>query len=561
MKKTCLSMVFIFAAMLAAMQSLSLSGCATTKDGPPAPPAKAVAGQSGLQITSKSPAAQAAFDEALTFTYAFNHGAAERAYRKAAELDPNCAMAWWGVALVNGPHINFPMVPPGKAATAWEALQKAQALAPGADAREQALIGALATRYANPQPEDRKALDEAYAAAMRGVYEAYPNDADIATLYAESMMDLRPWDLWTAEGQPQPGTELIAATLEHAMDLDPAHPGANHYYIHTVEASREPGRAEAAADRLRDAAKTMPPGSTHLVHMPSHIYARVGRWQDAADANAAAMVANKAYRAANPRPGFFALYMTHNEHFFAYSAMMQGRSEEALEAARAMVAAMPPEFVADFAAVADGFMIFPSEVLMRFGKWEAILEEPQPAEGLPLSRALWRFTRAVALTALNRMDDAEKERQAFQEAVGKVPADWTFGNNAASGILTVASGVLDGEMAAQRGDYAQSVKRLEEAIAVEGKMRYDEPPDWIQPVRHTLGAVLLRAGQYADAERVYREELAINPENGWSLFGLYRALHLQEKTDEAARMKARFEKAWSQSDIPMVSSCLCQPGV
>ncbi len=513
-----------------------------------------------FQISTASSAAQQAFDEGLLLTYAFNHGAAERAYRRAAALDPDCAMAWWGVALVNGPHINYPMVPPEKAAIAWEALGKARDLAANAGARDRALIDALSTRYAEQEPEDRRPLDEAYAGAMRAVFDAYPNDVDVATLFAEALMDLRPWDLWTLDGQPQPGTEEIVAILEHAMALNPAHPGATHYYIHAVEASPTPERAVPAADSLRDVARRLGPAATHLVHMPSHIYARVGRWRDAADANFAAMQSNIAFRAANPRPGFFALYMIHNEHFFAYTAMMRGRRAEALEAARNMVAAVPDDFLEDFAPFADGFMIFPSEVLMRFGQWDEILEEPEPPEGLPLSRALWRFTRAIALSALGRLDEADRERKAFHEAAALVPSEWAFGNNAASDILAVASATLDGEIAAQRNEFDTAVTHLREAVRLQDSLRYDEPPDWIQPVRHTLGAVLLKASRHAEAEAVYREDLAQYPENGWSLYGLSRALRLQHKDAEAAVAHQRFEKAWADADTPMLSSCLCLPG-
>jgi tetratricopeptide (TPR) repeat protein len=302
-------------------------------------------------------------------------------------------------------------------------------------------------------------------------------------------------------------------------------------------------------------------GANHLRHMPSHIYARVGRWDDVTASNADAMVADAAYRKDNPRPGFFALYMMHNTHFYAYSSMMQGRKEDALRAAREMVASVPEDFLRDFAPVADGFMIFVPEVMMRFGMWEEMLQTPEPAENLPYSRAMWRFTRAVALTALNRMDEAEKEREAFRTAAANVPEGWTFGNNKAKDLLAVASPMLDGEMAAQRGDFDSAVASLTSAIAVEDTLRYDEPPDWIQPVRHTLGAVLLRAGRYADAEAVYRDDLKRYPENGWSLFGLSRALHLQKKVEAAAEADARFADAWSGADIKMTASCLCQPGV
>lgn len=514
-----------------------------------------------VPVSTSSADAQAAFDRGISLAYAFNYGGAERAFREAAELDPACAMAWWGVALVNGPHINFPAVPPDRAAKAWEAITRATALAGNATPFERALIDAQFTRYVENQPEDRRPLDEAYAAAMREVARAYPDSADVNTLFAEAVMDLRPWDLWQDDGSPQPETPEILAALERAMELNPWHPGANHLYIHAIEASYEPEKAEAAADRLRDTAPVLVYGSSHLLHMPSHIYARVGRWDDVASSNANAMTADVTYRKDNPRPGFFALYMMHNTHFYAYAAMMQGRREDALRAAEAMVASVPEDFLEDFAPVADGFMIFVPEVMMRFGMWEEILQQPAPAENLPYSRAMWRFTRAVALTALNRMDEAEAERAAFREAAAAVPDDWAFGNNACSDLLTVATNMLDGEMAAQYGDFDASETSLRAAIAVEDTLRYDEPPDWIQPVRHTLGAVLLRAGRYADAEKVYVEDLARYPENGWSLYGLSRALRLQQKNAEAGLVEAQFASAWSGADTTMTASCLCQPGV
>jgi tetratricopeptide (TPR) repeat protein len=553
----------LFALALLAAAAASCGRPATGESGATAGPDVArTAGRFNLgthtyRVTTASPDAQRAFDHGLTLAYGFSHGAAEREFRRAAELDPSCAMAYWGIALVNGPHINFPLVPADKARAAWEALAKARALAARASATERALIDALGRRYANPQPGDRRPLDEAYAAAMRDVWRAHPHDADIATLFAESMMDLRPWDLWTAEGTPQPGTDEILEALRRAMDIAPAHPGANHLYIHAIEASPDPSLAVAAADRLRD----LVPGASHLVHMPSHIYARVGRWEDAASANARAMAADAAFREANPRPGFYAMYMAHNDHFYAYAEIMRGRSAEALKAARAMVAAVPQEFIRDYAGVVDGFMVFVPEVLMRFGRWEEVLAEPAPPPQLPLSQALWRFTRAVSLTALGRPQDAARERDAFQAAARAVPADSTFGNNRASSILSIASKMLDGEIAAKRSRFAESERLLREAVRIEDRMRYDEPPDWMQPVRHTLGAVLLRAGKHGQAEAVYREDLARYPENGWSLFGLGRALRLQGRNDEAAAVEDRFRRAWAGADVTLGSTCYCQPGV
>jgi len=535
--------------------SLSAAGCSNTRGS--ASHDSFDLGTHHFAVTTSSPAAQEAFDHGLTLAYGFSHRAAEQEFRKAIAADSTCAMAWWGVALVNGPHINFPIVTPDKAATAWEALTRALALESSASPKERALIDALAARYADPQPEDRRPLDEAYAAAMRGAARAFADDADILTLYAESMMDLRPWDLWAEDGTPQPGTEEIQATLEKAIEIDPMHPGANHYYIHVMEASLHPEMALASADRLRD----LVPGASHLVHMPAHIYARVGRWSDAATANERAIRADSVFRLTHPRPGLYALYMAHNDHFLAYADITLGRSASAIEHARKMVQGVPDDFLTEYTALADGYMIFVSEVLMRFGRWDEILAEPAPAENLPLSKALWHCTRAVALTALDRPVDARKERELFQTAALAVPEDYTFGNSSAADILSIASHLLDGEMAAKEDRFDESIALLEAAVKVEDGLRYDEPPDWMQPVRHTLGAVLLRAGRYADAEAVYREDLRRYPENGWSLYGLARAMRLQDRNEEAEEVEARFDKAWSQADTQLGSTCFCQPHV
>jgi tetratricopeptide (TPR) repeat protein len=507
-------------------------------------------------VTTASRQAQGAFNRGLTLAYAFSYKAAEDEFREAA-ADPGCAMAWWGVALVNGPHINFPLVPEDKAKTAWEALTKAKALAGRTTARERALIEALSTRYAWPQPANRRPLDEAYAAAMGRLAQRYPNDADILTLHAEAMMDLRPWDLWTLEGEAQPGTRQIVATLERALALNPRHPGANHLYIHAVEASPEPGRAMAAADRLRK----LVPGAGHLVHMPAHIDARMGQWEAAATANVRAMKADAAYRAKHPRPGFYAIYMAHNTHFFAFAAMMQGRGDEALRYARKVVADMPPDFLEDFAGVADGFMVFPSEVLMRFGRWEEVLAEPKPSARHPLATALWHYTRTAAFNALGRDQEALREKAAFHAAAVRVPKDATFGNNSSHDLLAIARHMLDGEIAARQQRYGAAIASLERAVVLEDRIRYDEPPDWIQPSRHSLGAVLLKAGRPAEAERVYRADLVRYPHNGWSLYGLGRALRAQGKDAEAAEAEAQFKRAWRQADVELTSSCLCLPGV
>ncbi|HVP15123.1 MAG TPA: hypothetical protein VMS88_06240 [Terriglobales bacterium] len=508
-------------------------------------------------VTTTSPAAQVAFDRGLTLSYAFSHRAAEEEFRKAIATDPSCAMAWWGVALVNGPHINFPMVPPENAKTAWDALAHARALEPRVSEPERAYIEALAHRYAMPQPEDRGPLDAAYASAMREVWRAHPDDPDAGALCAEALMDLHPWDLWRTDGTPQPWEPEIQSTLEQVMRLDPRHAGANHFYIHVMEASPHPEKALASANLLRD----LVPGAGHLVHMPAHIYSRVGQWSVASEANREAIVVDSVYRAAHPHPGLYAMYMAHNRHFLAYADMMQGDSAEALAAAREMVQGVPPDFVRDFAPVVDGYMIFVSEALMRFGRWQEVLAEPEPPANLPLSRALWHYTRAASYNALGRAREADAERAAFQVAAAKVPKEWTFGNNPASAILAIAAHVLDGEIDSRRGRSETAVRELRAAVKIEDGLRYNEPPDWMQPSRHTLGAVLLNAGRYPEAEAVYREDLARWPENGWSLYGLSRALRLEKKDAEAAPVEARFRRVWAKSEIKLGSTCLCQPGV
>jgi tetratricopeptide (TPR) repeat protein len=508
-----------------------------------------------FKVTTASPEAQACFDRGLTWAYSFGYHAAEEEFRRAAGRDPDCAMAYWGMALVNGPHINFPLVPPDRAGRAWEAISRARALASKTSPREQALIAALGTRYANPQPANRAPLDEAYAEAMRGLWQQYPRDADLGALCAEALMDLHPWDLW-AGGQVRPWTPEIVAILERALQLNPRHPGLNHYYIHAVEASPEPGKASGAAQRLRK----LVPDSGHMVHMPSHIFARVGDWPRAAEANQEAMKADARYRQRYPRPGFYAMYMAHNTHFLAFTAMMRGRSEETVALARRLVAEIPEEFVADYGLVADGFLVFVPKALMRFGRWSEILQEPKPRGNLPYSQAMWRWARAVALTALDRMPEARAERELFLAARKAVPAEAFHGNNSATDLLEIAARVLDGEMLAQEGKLAEAVPVLEEALRREDRLRYDEPPDWIQPVRHTLGAVLLRAGRAAEAENVYRADLAIWPGNGWSLIGLRDSLTAQGRAKEARAADARLRKAWSDADVQPGASCYCQSG-
>jgi tetratricopeptide (TPR) repeat protein len=507
-------------------------------------------------ITTSSPEAQKYFNQGLNFLFGFNHGAAIRAFQAAEAIDPDCAMAHWGVALACGPHINFPVVPPPAAELAWKELALAQEHAAHASTVEQALIEALSHRYADPQPEDRGSLDQAYADAMRSAWKAHPDDPDVGVLFAEAMMDLRPWDQWTRDGRPQPGTDEILATLEQVMQLNLNHPFANHLYIHALEASLHPERALAAADRLRD----LQPGIAHNVHMPSHIDIRIGHWHEAITANLKAVEADRRYRAIVGQPkGLIIFYAAHNQHMLAYAAMMTGQRDLALEHIRAMAEGIPEDEVKKYAMLAEGFMAMPYEVLIRFGLWNEILAEPDHPEFMVFTRAFRHVARGVAYAATGDTKSARIEQTAFLESSKLVPAEEVFGNNSCQALLAIATPMLDGEILIREGKLDEGLSQLRAAVSAEDALRYDEPPGWILPVRHSLGANLMEAGRFAEAEQVYRDDLARLPENGWSLFGLARSLELQQKGGEAAAVEARYQIIWSNADVQITSSCLCQP--
>jgi len=511
-------------------------------------------GEHRRNVTTDSAEAQKYFDQGLAFLYAFNHDEAIRSFAEAGRLDPQCAMAWWGVSVANGPHINNPLMPEARSKAAWDSLMKAQA-AVGASPIEKELIDALSKRYAETPPEDRKPLDEAYAAAMREVWKRHPEDADIGALFAESMMDLRPWDLWTAVGAPQPGTEEVVSTLEAALTQMPNHPLALHLYIHATEASPQPHKAVAPADRLRH----LQPGLGHMVHMASHIDVRTGRWKEAIAANARAIEADRIYRTRSPKQQFYRIYMAHNRHMLAFAAMMRGQSALAIATINEMVQEMPEDWAKENPLLADNFAPMPIEVLIRFGKWDEVLAVPEPGEHLPLARAMRHCARGIALAAKGDVEGARESQRRFEEARGKVPKESFIGNNPGADLLGVAEAMLEGEILVRAGKTEAGLAQLREAVTREDKLRYSEPPDWIHPVRHALGATLLTDGQYAEAEKVYREDLARLPGNGWSLLGLSRSLELQRKP-EHERVRKQFEEAWGDSDIRIRSSCLCQPG-
>jgi tetratricopeptide (TPR) repeat protein len=508
-------------------------------------------------VATSSPEAQRYFNQGLAFLFGFNHDEAIRSFQEAATLDSSCAMAYWGISIANGPHINNPVVDSTHAVAAWQAWKEASAKASGASEVERALIQALGTRYADPQPADRKPLDLAYASAMREVWHAHPEDADIGALFAEAMMDLRPWRLWTHDGQPEPGTLEIVQTLEQVLARVPDHPLANHLYIHAVEASPHPEKADSSANRLRD----MEPGLGHMVHMPSHIDVRTGRWAEAQVANEKAIEVDRKYREISPHQGFYRVYMAHNQHMLSYAAIMQGESAVALAAVHRMVATIPPEFVQEAAPLVDGFMAMPLEVEMRFGLWDSVLAAPEFPDYLPIARALRHYARGVSYAAKGMLPEAKTEQAAFLQGKAGLAPEASFGNNGGADLLAVAEHMLAGEILVRAGDKEKGLQELREAVKSEDALVYDEPPDWIQPVRHALGAALLTTGHAVEAEKVYREDLARLPGNGWSLFGLARSLEVQEKKAEAAKVDAEFQKVWGRADLKLASSCFCQPGI
>lgn len=506
---------------------------------------------------SENKDSQAYFDQGLAFLYAFNHDEAIRAFEHAAKLDPDCAMAYWGVAISNGGHINKPNVDPDREKAALAALKKADAAKTATEA-DRALIAAQGKRFADPPPKDRAELNAAYTATMKAVWEKYPKDADVGAVYAESMMNLRPWDLWTLDGKPQPGTETLLATLEAVLKLDPNHPLALHLYIHAVEASPEPGKALDAADRLRD----LNPALGHMVHMPSHIDVRCGRWAEAVTANEKAINADAAYREKSPKQGFYHLYMAHNHHMLAFAAMQRGESKKALAAVKEMFGGIPKEWVAvpENAAVADGYLAAPLEVMLRFGLWDDILKQPEFPTGFPIAAGLRHHARGVALAAKGKTKEAREELDALRAAVKTMPKEAFFGNNSAADLFAVADPMLEGEILAAEGKMTDAFKLLATAVEKEDSLKYMEPPDWIVPVRHALGAFLLKDGQAAEAEKVYRADLKKWPNNGWGLYGLARSLEDQGKNEEAEKVRAEWKKVWAKADVKISSSCLCAPG-
>jgi tetratricopeptide (TPR) repeat protein len=501
-------------------------------------------------VTTSSREAQAYFDQGLRLVYAFNHIEAEYAFREATRLDPACAMCYWGIALSQGSNYNSP-TSAERERVAYAAIQEALSRAARVTPRERATIEALAKRHSTAPGAERAALDRAYADAMREVTRRFPDDLDAATLFADALMNLRPWNLWKPDGSMQPETEEILATLERVMRANPDHPGALHLYIHAVEAGPEPRRGEVAADRLAP----LMPGAGHLVHMPAHIYWRIGRYADAVDANVRAVKADQAYfTKRKPSPIYRGLYYPHNIDFIWQSASMEGRSADTIRAAREFAETAPPAMLREMPDMETAASA-PLFALARFGRWEEILLQPAPPAEFPYVTAAWRYARGLAFAATGRRSEAEAELAGIRQIAAGVPADRTlaffFKTKA---ILDLAANVLAGEIATRAGQTDVAVQHLLAAVAEQDGHWFTEPPPWYFPVRQSLGAALLAGGRPVEAEAVYREDLKRNPGNGWSLYGLAGSLRAQGKAADAAAVEAQFRQAWARADVTLSSS-------
>ncbi|CUQ65781.1 conserved exported protein of unknown function [Candidatus Nitrospira inopinata] len=499
-------------------------------------------------VTTTSDQAQRYFDQGLRLVYAFNHEEAVLAFEEAARLDPSAAMPYWGIALALGPNINAPVTKEGER-KALEALRKARAHSAHASEAERRYIEALGKRYGS-KGEPRKVRDKAYADAMRALWRDFPDDADAGVLFAEALMDLRPWDLWTPTGKPKPGTEEIVSTLESVLARFPDHPGACHYYIHAVEASPAPERALACADRLSG----LMPGAGHLVHMPAHIYMRLGRYHEAAERNTHAALVDRHYLAGRTLAGEYAdAYYAHNLHFLWASLAMEGRKTESLKIARQLTT-MVTEHKAQKDKWKEGYLPTPLWSLIRFGQWSDLLREPAPHASLRLHHAIWRLGRGLALTATGRLPEAEAEMAVLAASTKQVGRPRTDEGKIERAMIKIAERLLAGEIAARRGRYGEAIASLRDAVKMEEDLPYIEPPYWPIPVRHYLGDVLLAAGRYGDAEEEYRADLVRHPHNGWALFGLVKSLRAQEKVREAEEVERQFKAAWSYADVTLTGS-------
>ena len=515
-------------------------------------PTQAASLMSGLgkhfhPVSTRNAEAQQFFNQGLTLVYGFNHAEAIRSFARAAELDPQLAMAYWGIALATGPNYNETEIDATRKKAAFEAVQKALSLAANAPEQERAYIEALAKRFAADPQADSKKLAVDYKNAMNALVKRYSDDLDAAVLYAESLMILNAWKLWTADGKPADGTEEIVAVLESALARDPNHIGANHFYIHAVEASPRPERALPSADRMA----ILTPSAGHLVHMPAHIYMRIGDYEAAAKSNDLAAKADRAYIESIGASGIYAaLYYSHNLHFLAAARSMQGRYADAKRAAEQLENNVRP-FMKDLPML-DAFMPTSTFLMVRFQRWDDILKTPEPNREMIITNALWHWGRGMAYAATGKIANAEKERDIFISAVKAMPAETSFGLNRASDVLKIAEHILEAKIATARGNRTLAIESLKKAVEAEDALSYDEPPGWYYPPsRESLGGALLLNGNAEEAEKVFRADLEKNRRNGRSLFGLLESLKAQGKKYSAQSVQREFEEAWKQADTKL----------
>jgi tetratricopeptide (TPR) repeat protein len=494
-------------------------------------------------IATKVPAAQRYFDQGLRLVYGFNHAEAIRSFARAAQLDPTCAMCNWGIAYAYGPHVNAGM-DSASGVRAYEAAQKARALAASGPAWQRGYVDAVNARYVAVPPANRASLDSAYSRAMWDLARKYPNDLDAAALSAESSMDLRPWNYWTSEGKPYPGTTELVRQLESVIARNPNHPGACHFYIHAVEAAN-PELAVPCAERLAQ----LMPGEGHMVHMPAHIYIRVGRYKDAAASNVHAIHTDETFIEGQPQPTVYSLaYYPHNIHFLAFASSMAGRSAQAIDAARTLKSKVNMD-VAKNVGMLQEMVPYYALTLTTFGHWDEILAEPLPPAEMRFPMAMAKYARGVAYAAKGDFSNARVALDTVMAINNATPAD-----NEHKAPISIAMHALMGEIAMRSGKPDAAIPHFQEALNIEDKGLYFEPPKWYYPVRQSLGEALLKAGRNAEAEQVYREDLKRFPENGWSLYGLAAALRAQGKRPEAAAVEKRFAKAWSDADVRLTAS-------
>src|SRR5262245_14402359 len=509
-------------------------------------------GNLSMPVSTANPRAQRFFDQGLRLLYAFNHQEALRAFREAARLDAGLGMAYWGQAMAVSPNLNAPLTPENRriAVKAIKQARLASSSSSRDNFRDRALIDALARRFLGDAKAERATLDRAYADAMRQVAGLYPRDPDVQTLYVDAVMNTMPWDYWKKDGSPKPETATVIATLDAVIAAHPDHPGAHHYYIHVLEASDTPARAERSADRLG----SLMPAAGHMVHMPAHIYIRTGRYADAAEANVRALAADEDYLAQCQAQGLYPFsYYPHNLHFLWAAATLEGRSAVAIEAAREVAAKVPHHHAGKLAWTGD-FPVTPWLAYVRFGQWQQMLIEPAPPTDQPYAMGIWHYGRAMAMVARNQTLRADAELAARNAMLQHQAFKTTLKGTPLQSNLEIARRIVAGELAAKAGRFDEAVTVLREAVGIEDEIPYSEPPIWHHPVRQVLGAVLLEAGRAAAAEAVYREDLVQLRENGWSLFGLARALQAQGKAAEAEAVQARFAKAWPRADIRLTSS-------